>query len=262
MQTYRNLKNPLFWYITLCIPLKVIWRFEGTWLLQLQDRRISHVENQHEAGSKQKHGSLQNPEDGGNMFLKKFNGIHLVMRANRTLHNHRCGNVKFYTFVVPSTLKMKTVHFLRNVGVLLSDLMKSQPRLQVAFTGTAKKTSNTTAQNLPDRQSSLNGDQETRLASIYFLFFFFSPLNRRLVCLWEQWINWEWESKNTSKHTHTPGATSWHVERRYDVPTTGTDRRDVKPGGRQLHGSWFSVPDCTASNGKLTTPWTSTGMEV
>jgi hypothetical protein len=68
-------KSCIFWDITPCNPLKVNRRFGGTCRLHLQGRRISQARNQSESRWQAR---SYIPED-------------------RTLHNHRCENLKSYT---------------------------------------------------------------------------------------------------------------------------------------------------------------------
>jgi hypothetical protein len=62
----------IFWYMTLCIPLKFGQRFGGTYHLHLQARRISPPKN-HQAKAAMHVGFLLglflDPEDGGDIFL-------------------------------------------------------------------------------------------------------------------------------------------------------------------------------------------------
>jgi hypothetical protein len=66
------MKSSIFWDVTQCSPLKFN-HVSDVRHLHLQGRRISHVRNQHEAGSKltgQLFGLFFDPEDGGDMFLR------------------------------------------------------------------------------------------------------------------------------------------------------------------------------------------------
>jgi hypothetical protein len=60
------MKIPIFWYITLCGPLKI---FRGTFRLQLQARKIGQERNRREGRS--------DHMDGGDMLV--FNGTHGVI---------------------------------------------------------------------------------------------------------------------------------------------------------------------------------------
>jgi hypothetical protein len=91
---YLSMKSSIFWDPTPCNTLKGNRRFEGTFLLDLQGRRISRARNQREAAYL---------EDGGNMFLRNVQllstGIHGIIIhyfQARTLHNHSCEYFKSY----------------------------------------------------------------------------------------------------------------------------------------------------------------------
>jgi hypothetical protein len=107
--------SSVFWDITPCSPLKVIWRFGGTYRRHIQDRRISHTRNQHEAGGNLCSFPLK--------LQLTFNGLHGIMSQkielfittavrtsdptrhyvpeDRTLHNHSCENLRSYTTLYP-----------------------------------------------------------------------------------------------------------------------------------------------------------------
>jgi hypothetical protein len=82
-------KSYIFWDITPCSPLKVSRRFGGTYLIHHHGQRISQARNLREAGSK-----LNIPE-------------------HRTLHNHRCGNLRSYIHIIYSEAEI-AVNMLRN----------------------------------------------------------------------------------------------------------------------------------------------------
>jgi hypothetical protein len=76
------IKGTVFWDTMPCSTLKVNWRFEGTYRLHLQGRRISRARNQRESfllttcfNAGFLLGLFFYPEDGGNMFLSNFDRL-------------------------------------------------------------------------------------------------------------------------------------------------------------------------------------------
>jgi hypothetical protein len=83
-------RNSVFWEITSCSPLKVNWRFGGTYRPHCRSRGISQARNQREAGSEQSYpladisgfffGLFFDPEDGGGVFLRNVGWLYRTPR--------------------------------------------------------------------------------------------------------------------------------------------------------------------------------------
>jgi hypothetical protein len=73
VQQLQFIEEFIFWDITSCNPLKVNRRFGGTSRLHLRGRRISQARNQRESRWQPGFllGLFSDPEDGGDMFLRK-----------------------------------------------------------------------------------------------------------------------------------------------------------------------------------------------
>jgi hypothetical protein len=98
---YINLKCSIFWNISPCSPQKLNRRLGGTCRLHLQARKRRQARNQRESSSKQippKH----------RLTSKRTTGCYIP--DDRTLHNHRCKNLKSCTVA----MSIRT-HFLVNL---------------------------------------------------------------------------------------------------------------------------------------------------
>jgi hypothetical protein len=110
----RDVKRFIFWNITPCSLVKVNRCLGGKYRLHPQGRRVSQARNKHEAGSKEA------------MFI--WNNFRLVLDKTahipeyRTLHNHRCENLKSY--IIP---KLRGIHQYNTIGfeVLTAVTLKS-----------------------------------------------------------------------------------------------------------------------------------------
>jgi hypothetical protein len=77
-------------YITLCSPVKVNRRFEGTYRLHLQSRRVNHARNLYETGSK--HMIYSSTLKMHVIFFQNVGSVSpncpALCRRNGTLHSH------------------------------------------------------------------------------------------------------------------------------------------------------------------------------
>jgi hypothetical protein len=89
VKVFIHLKRSVFWDITQYSPLKVKRRFGGTYRLHLHGRSISHEGNQCE-----------------NRWQAERTTCHYTSE-DRTLHNHRCDNLKscLFMFIVKSKFR-------------------------------------------------------------------------------------------------------------------------------------------------------------
>jgi hypothetical protein len=101
------MKSSVFCDITPCSPLKVNQRFGGTCRLHLQGRRICQARNQR--GSRWK----------AQMSINCQRTIGRYMPEDRTLHYHRCENLKSFFEV-----NIRQVYRKKNLYVLLKLLIK------------------------------------------------------------------------------------------------------------------------------------------
>jgi hypothetical protein len=87
------LKSSIFWDITLCSPLEVVRRFGEICHLSIQSRRMSRARNQREI-----RWQAKKQEDGGDSSSETSIVFQRTIRRyipeDRTLHNHRCENLK------------------------------------------------------------------------------------------------------------------------------------------------------------------------
>jgi hypothetical protein len=86
------MNTSVFWVVTPCSPVKVHWRFGGTYLLNTRDRRINQARNQQKADNKQLQAicSSETPVDF------KLVTRHYILE-DRTLHAHGCVDFKSNT---------------------------------------------------------------------------------------------------------------------------------------------------------------------
>jgi hypothetical protein len=87
--------SSIFWDLTPCSPLKVNRRFGGTFRFHVQGRRISQVRNQREAGSKHS-SALKKKICSSETSVDFQQTTRFYISDDRTLHNHRRENLKFY----------------------------------------------------------------------------------------------------------------------------------------------------------------------
>jgi hypothetical protein len=78
----KETKNPIFWARAPCSPVKLNQLVPETSCLHLQCRRVNQERNQHEASSAM--------SDDFHQTARHF------VPEDRTLRNHRCGNLKSY----------------------------------------------------------------------------------------------------------------------------------------------------------------------
>jgi hypothetical protein len=81
-----GLNSSVFWDITSCNPFKVSRRF-GVTCRYLEGRRICQARHQREAGSKHSSASSETSIDF-QLTIRRY------IPKDRTLHNHRCENLK------------------------------------------------------------------------------------------------------------------------------------------------------------------------
>jgi hypothetical protein len=93
-ETISTLKSTTFWDITPCSPLKVNRIFEGTY------RSACHLSPWYLVRL------FFDPEDGGDMFLRKLVDFKRTKRRynpeHNVFHNHRCENLKSYISALPA----------------------------------------------------------------------------------------------------------------------------------------------------------------
>jgi hypothetical protein len=107
---HTKIKNAMFWDITPCSPLKVNWRFGGTYRLHLQGRRISRARNQRESRCLSLPPALTPFSCSAYSSTLKTEAIYSsetsldIQRTTRryipedsTLRYHRCENLKSYS---------------------------------------------------------------------------------------------------------------------------------------------------------------------
>jgi hypothetical protein len=102
------IKSSVFWDITPCSPLKVDRCFGGTSHLHFQGRRIRQARNQSEAGRKQilvsflaYYSTLKMEVTCSSETLIDFQRTtRPYIPEERTLHNHRCEELKSYKLCV------------------------------------------------------------------------------------------------------------------------------------------------------------------
>jgi hypothetical protein len=87
VEDYLFLKSFIFWDITLWSPLKVNQSFGGTLSLHLQGQRISPVRNQSENF---------HVKCSSKTWVDFQQTTQHYIPEGRTLHNHRCENLKAY----------------------------------------------------------------------------------------------------------------------------------------------------------------------
>jgi hypothetical protein len=97
--------SSLFWGITPCSPFKANRRLGGTYRLGVQGRRIIQARNQHEAGSKQRsytsYSTLNMEAKYSSETSVDFQRTTcLYIPEDRTLHNHRCDNLRSYKSIL------------------------------------------------------------------------------------------------------------------------------------------------------------------
>jgi hypothetical protein len=90
-KTLKQDKNPIFWDITPCSPLKVDRRFGVSYRIHLQVRRISQARNQHEARSKQSSASSILKVEA--IYSSETSEDYTAIPGDKAVHNHSCENL-------------------------------------------------------------------------------------------------------------------------------------------------------------------------
>jgi hypothetical protein len=115
----------IFWDIPPCSHLKVNRRFGGTCWLHLPGRRISQARNQREAGSMNSSLKMEAIYSSATS-VQIQRTTRRYIPEDRTLHNHRCENLRSYTALYPK----KTELFINTVVRTSDPTRRYIPRRQ------------------------------------------------------------------------------------------------------------------------------------
>jgi hypothetical protein len=137
-------KSTIFWDITSCSPLKVNWRFGGTYRLHFQSRKISQAKTRMKAGGNQSCFSAYSLTLKMEAICYSETSVDSRQTARRfmpedgTLHNHRCENLRSYIRNLCSSFKERD-HILEWDQLFLNLFMlwRVETKYQKCLVGTA-----------------------------------------------------------------------------------------------------------------------------